>query len=144
MKRFGSVWVRGLCVVSIAVAAVGCGSDGGGDGGGVTFTEVNERVIQPSCTLSASCHQSGARVALIDLQTDPYGTLVGGMAKGAKAAAAGKILVVAGDPDASYLMEKLTSAMPTEGVQMPFGGQPLNAERLDLVRSWIAGGALDD
>ena len=54
-----------------------------------------------------------------------------------------KKLVVPGDPDASYLYEKLSKAAPELGDQMP-PGAPLEADRLEQIRAWIAAGAKDD
>ena len=54
-----------------------------------------------------------------------------------------RIRVVAGDPGASYLMEKLTSAKPAAGTQMP-PTEPLSPERIQRVRDWIAAGAKND
>jgi len=49
--------------------------------------------------------------------------------------------VVPGNPDASYLVEKLGSS-PRIPVQMPgFGRPPLTAAQLDLIRTWILEGA---
>lgn len=48
-------------------------------------------------------------------------------------------LVVPGDPDASLLIEQIT---PLDGTaSMPLDADPLSAEEIDAVRSWIAQGA---
>ena len=48
--------------------------------------------------------------------------------------------VVPGNPDASELYKRLLG--PTEnGVQMPFGQQPLPAQSIDTIRRWILTGA---
>ena len=48
--------------------------------------------------------------------------------------------VVPGNPDASELYKRLLG--PTEnGVQMPFGQQPLPAQSIDTIRRWILAGA---
>ena len=50
--------------------------------------------------------------------------------------------VVPGNPDASELYKRLLG--PTEnGVQMPFGQQPLPAQSIDTIRRWILAGAPD-
>jgi hypothetical protein len=51
--------------------------------------------------------------------------------------------VAPGDPDGSYMIQKLEQEMPFMGTQMP-PTAPLGEERLELVRAWIDGGALDD
>jgi len=58
-------------------------------------------------------------------------------------ACGGRAYVVPGDPDASLLYNKLANATPVCGVQMPLGGFAyLSAQELEVVRSWIAAGAL--
>ncbi len=48
--------------------------------------------------------------------------------------------VIPGNPDASELYKRLLG--PTEnGVQMPFGQQPLPAQSIDTIRRWILAGA---
>ena len=55
----------------------------------------------------------------------------------------GAFLVIAGDADASYLVQKLEAADGIVGTEMPPGGT-LEADRLQLVRDWIDAGALDN
>ena len=58
----------------------------------------------------------------------------------------GGVLVVPGDPTASYLYQKLTSAHPCSGTQMPageFGPKPLPACVVEIVRDWILAGAVE-
>lgn len=70
---------------------------------------------------------------------DSYGELVGVAASGDSS----KTLVVAGDPDGSYLMAKLRGEVGIAGDPMP-PSELLDTARLDLVEAWIAAGALDD
>lgn len=54
----------------------------------------------------------------------------------------GEAAVVAGDPDASYLIEQISI---TNGeAAMPKGRKPLSQSEIDLIRKWIAAGAVDD
>lgn len=56
----------------------------------------------------------------------------------------GGLLVVPGDPKASYLYQKLSSPTPCYGSQMPasdFGPAPLPSCVIDVVARWIAAGA---
>jgi len=56
----------------------------------------------------------------------------------------GGILVVPGNPDASYLYQKLSNPKPCAGERMPrteFGSQPLPDCVVMLVHDWIVGGA---
>ena len=50
------------------------------------------------------------------------------------------LLVVPGDPDASYLFEKVASEAPRVGDRMPIGNA-LDALDVEAIRQWIAGGA---
>lgn len=103
-----------------------------------TLTEVHENIFLKSCTFS-SCHQGTSAAGMLDLKTDPYAALVEVPASGAPS----RVRVVPGDPDASYLMEKLTSDTPADGDPMP-PESPLSEERIATIRAWIEAGALDD
>lgn len=46
-----------------------------------------------------------------------------------------------GDPDNSYLVQKISQATPQVGGRMPLGRAALPQSSIDLVRAWIAGGA---
>ena len=52
--------------------------------------------------------------------------------------------ITRGDPDNSYLIDKLTGAPGIIGEQMPFGGAPLTAGELTTIRQWITEGAPDN
>jgi hypothetical protein len=50
--------------------------------------------------------------------------------------------VAAGKPDSSFLIVKLTGPGEGEGDRMPQGNNPLNAQAIEAIRTWIANGAL--
>ena len=53
--------------------------------------------------------------------------------------------VIPGDPDDSILVKKLAEAVPASlGQKMPLNSAALTAEEVELVRRWIADGALDN
>lgn len=54
----------------------------------------------------------------------------------------GALRVAPGDPEASALLTTLTGASCVN--QMPPSGEPMSAPQVDLVRRWIAEGALDN
>jgi hypothetical protein len=97
-----------------------------------------QRIFTENCV---TCHTSGqARVNLLpgvswmDLvrQPAPAPETCGGT------------LVVPGQPNASYLFEKLSASSPCYGEQMPlsdFGSQPLPDCVVAIVQAWIAEGA---
>ncbi len=51
------------------------------------------------------------------------------------------VRVVPGDPDASFLLEKLDQAIPDCGSRMPLGQTPLGASIREGIRQWILAGA---
>ena len=46
-----------------------------------------------------------------------------------------------GDPDNSYVVQKLEGAATISGVRMPFGGPYLDQATIDQVRAWVSAGA---
>ena len=49
-----------------------------------------------------------------------------------------------GDPDNSYLVHKIEGVASISGQRMPLGGPFLTQSDIDLVRAWIAQGALNN
>jgi hypothetical protein len=140
-ERQRTRWLAAVAGMVIPLALAAC--DGGDDGGSdpaPSFTEVHERVFQTSCVFS-TCHKAGPSPAgeLVLERDVAYANLV----EVDSSVVAGRIRVVPGDPEQSYVIEKLTAAMPAAGDAMP-PDAPLEAERIDLVRAWIEAGAADD
>jgi len=48
-----------------------------------------------------------------------------------------RLLVAPGDPDHSFLYDKLSSVKPACGARMPYGIEPLPESALACVRGWI-------
>lgn len=122
---------------AIAVAALaGCGGDDGGPttSGDPTFAEINAGILMPACGFSV-CHGSGTGGLTID--ADAYDALVDAESFGAP----GQILVIAGDPDNSYLVHKLEGSPDIVGDPMPPPAGNLGADDVDAIRAWIAAGA---
>jgi hypothetical protein len=117
--------------------------------GPATLTRVQEEVFTPSCAFS-SCH--GGNAGELSLEAgDSYGNLVGVPVAGIDdevnpdVDVSGEIRVIPGDPENSYLIKKLTiGATGIKGSPMPDGFQGMEPERVEIVASWIANGALDD
>lgn len=115
------------------------GACGGEEATDPTLSQVEQQVFAASCAFS-SCHQGAAAAGGLNLEGSTHAKLVGVDST----QVAGRKLVVAGNPDASYLMDKLRGTNLAENtVQMP-PGMPLEAERIELVRAWIAAGAQND
>lgn len=104
-----------------------------------TFTEVYDTILKPSCAIS-TCHSVGSGNGMELDDAGAWAALVDAPSLGAP----GEILVVASDPDGSYLIQKMEGATGIAGSPMPppFGGQdPADVQAL---RDWIAAGALDN
>ena len=116
-----------------------------------TIASLEENYFARSCTFS-SCHgvmdETGeprpAASAPWLVPGKAHEALVGVIASNPDAAAAGKILVVPGDPDASFLVQKLEGPDPGEGALMPLGqSEPLDPDcSIAALRAWIEAGAL--
>jgi hypothetical protein len=97
-----------------------------------------QRIFTENCT---GCHTAGEpRVNLTSGVS--WGDLVRQPAPAPETC--GGLLVVPGQPSASYLLQKLSVASPCYGEQMPlsdFGSQPLPDCVVAIVEAWIAEGA---
>jgi len=55
------------------------------------------------------------------------------------------VRVLPGQPDSSYIVQKISSASPKFGNRMPLDGPPfLSQNEIQLIRDWIADGAPDN
>jgi len=113
------------------------------DPGTVTLDQLRRDVFIPTCA-STSCHSSLRAVGGLVLDDlNAYANLVDVLAENPQARAAGKLRVVPGRPEQSFLYQKLTGNLgPEEGDQMPQTGIPLAPEQIEMVRQWILRGAL--
>jgi hypothetical protein len=144
----GPLHAAGLIAVMAATACSGSGEglDENGrpvgetpppppDGETALFSQIQESVFAAFCI---QCHQGAA--APLGLRLDggnSYAMLVGV----ASAQVPVLLRVEPGAPADSYLVRKLEGNAAVGG-RMPLGGPPLPAASLDLVREWIAAGAL--
>lgn len=121
--------MRGLVATALALAACA-------DPEPPTFAEVQEETLTRSCGFSA-CHGAGAGYLTIDGTAADHGRLV----DVASFASPDEILIVPGDPDASYVMKKIRGEAGIVGDEMPPGGGLSDAQIANL-EAWIAAGAL--
>jgi len=104
-----------------------------------TFTEIQDTIFMPSCAFS-TCHGDADGVAGIVLTGDEaHAALYEAPAVGKD----GAVLVIPGDADNSYLVQKMEDAEDIEGLPMPPAGI-LDEELTQMVRAWIDAGAADD
>lgn len=144
--------MHGTIAFCVAAILSGCGGGGGGNSYGSNtppqnpppppppatgtslFQQVQDTVFTPNCT---GCHVgAGAPQGLRLDAGNSYALLVGQPSKEVPLT----LLVAAGDPDNSYLVQKI-DGRATVGGRMPLGRAPLPQASIDLVRSWIAAGA---
>ena len=94
-----------------------------------------------ACT---QCHTNAGRtpssgLLLVDGQS--FQSLVGQASRGK----AGAVFVVPGDPDNSYLIQKLEGSSTIAGARMPRNAGPfLTAGQISIIRRWIQLGAKND
>jgi hypothetical protein len=111
-------------------------SEGGGANGPLTadFASIQSHVFTPICTV---CHAGGAAPQGLRLDaTNSYSLLVGVPSNEVPSV----LRVAPGDPDNSYIIQKLEGHAAV-GAQMPFGGPPLPAATIAVIRQWITDGA---
>jgi hypothetical protein len=145
-----------LVVLTIGLfsATSGCSStsgtaNGNTDTNAVTFTKVYSDVLSGSCTPCHAPGGTGDSAGRLDMSTQAvaYPNLQKSAA-GASCGSSGLTLVVPGDAAASLLVEKVSSAHPPCGTQMPFGcGGPspcLAAAQVQEIVDWVNGGAQND
>jgi hypothetical protein len=100
------------------------------------FSEIQAGLFTPTCS---SCHGGASPSAGLNLEAaSSYASLVGIPST----QNAGVQLVNPGNPDASYLIDKLEGTAATGNVMPPSGG--IAQVDIDMVRQWITDGAIDD
>ncbi len=131
----------------LILAALALGGCSGGDGTGLdgpppleaSFSSIQANVFTPTCA-TAGCHQgAGAPQGLRLEAAVSYAMLV----NVPSSEDPGVLRVAPGDPDASYLVQKLEGSASV-GAQMPLNAAPLPQATIDVVRQWITDGAMDD
>jgi hypothetical protein len=143
-----------LLLVAACVALVGCGnsSDAAADpvaaAPPATFTEIYAMLYPTSTNARCNfCHSMPANnvgngnLSMGGDKAAAYAALVGKTST--STACKDKALVVAGHPESSLFLEKL-SENPSCGSRMPLGGDLLTDAQREMVRGWIAAGAKDD
>jgi hypothetical protein len=128
----------------LVLAGCGSGSGEGLDEGGqpapppppvnTDFQQIQETIFTPICT---GCHAGATAPRGLRLDAgNSYALLV----NVASVEVPGLLRVNPGNPDQSYLVQKIEGTAAVGG-RMPLGGPPLPQDRIALVRQWIAAGA---
>ena len=132
-------------VVSLILAAC-TGGDGSGlpvqtapGGFNPNFSEIQANVFTLNCA-TTGCHFGAAAPQGLRLdEVNSYGLLVGVRSTQSSS----KLRVAPGDPDNSYLIQKLEGTA-SAGAQMPLNAPPIAQASIDVIRQWISDGAIDD
>ncbi len=112
-----------------------CPTAGTTGAGAVSYSGQIVPLLTEAHCLNASCH-AGPFVSSNFDQT----TYAGMFAPGDEATSLGVCPIVPGDPDHSYIVEKIGPS-PRMGVQMPNTFPPLSEMQMGLIRDWILEGA---
>ena len=134
MKRFASL----TCGVLLVLLIAGCPASLSNpedfiDGG--TVEKEAETILAESCG-TTGCHDASpqAQAGLDLISPNVESRVVGVNAIGVGCES--DILVVAGDPDGSYLLDKVLDLPTICGLQMPLVGS-LPADEIEILRQWI-------
>ncbi len=143
-----------LALGLIAAACAGGGGDGGKGGGGprgckcdppgcptVSFNGNIQPLFNRSCATSSQCHGPNGAQGLDLTAGNSIRNTVGVKATQVLR----KLLIKAGDPDASYLYQKILGAPGIAGIEMPQGcpGNPIGGavcvsnDEMNAVQQWI-------
>lgn len=102
-----------------------------------TLSQLSREIFTPNCAFSG-CHSGAGAAAGLSLAADRIGAQLIGVVS----PVSGRKRVDPGNPDGSYLLQKLRGDAGISGAQMPLGDAPLSATQLAAIRAWIAAGAL--
>jgi len=138
--------MRRAVMVAMAIAASGCAGNGDGldetgrpvDNGPLplapTFASIQQNVFTPVCI---TCHAGAS--APVGLRLDE-GSSYAALVNAPSVEVPGLRRIRAGDPDASYLIQKLEGRAAVGG-RMPLGQPALPQATIDVIRQWISEGA---
>ena len=119
----------------------------GGDGTGLppagplgpNFSEIQANVFTLNCA-TTGCHFGAGAPQGLRLDAASSFALLVGVASTEESSV---LRVVPGDPDNSYLVQKLEGTA-SSGQQMPLNAPALPQSTIDVIRQWISDGAIDD
>jgi hypothetical protein len=154
----GSLFTIAACLFIVAcvpgdggTAGVGGGSTGSGivsgstsgsssSSGGpiVSLSKDVEPIFYDSCAFN-ECHSNASPKAGLDLSRGKARADL--INKEAAGCTDGRKLVEPGNPDKSYLIDKLKGMNICFGEPMPYGDPPLSAAKMKTITDWILAGA---
>ena len=109
-----------------------------------TFASIQRDIFEaadssgrPNCN---KCHTSVGRVPTGGMSLD-HDAAYNALVNAASSRKAGATRVIPGDPEHSYLINKVEGHSDIVGVRMPFGGPYLSDGQILIIKRWIANGA---
>jgi hypothetical protein len=134
-------WLCGACVLLGACAGDGSGLDENGrpldeetQALQPTLASIQQNVFTPVCT---SCHAGASAPLGLRLEDGASHAM---LVNAPSVESPSLLRVAPGNPDASYLVQKLEGTAAVGG-RMPLNGPPLSADVIAVIRQWIAAGA---
>jgi hypothetical protein len=127
-----------LLVAALASAGAGCGGGEAPEPIPPRLSAIETEIFAHNCTLS-SCHGAMSPQESMSLVAPTYATL----SSVASTEVPAMMRIAPGDPGGSYLLQKISSTTPLDGVRMP-PDPPLPAYKIEAIRLWIAAGAQND
>ena len=137
--------MRALIRILLPLSLAACGGDDPAGAGGdipAHLPSIQADIFDRRCNMPA-CHSTKSHAGDLVLEDGvSHGQLVGVAATLAPT----KIRVVAGDPDASFLLDKVVPPVDSsEGMVMPWGApEGLASHEVAALRGWIEQGAQPD
>jgi hypothetical protein len=106
---------------------------------------IQAQIFERGCNFS-QCHAAGQAEEGLDLGKEKaYDELVNKLSHNVAARSEGRILVVPGKPEESFMVMKLRGPLdPKYGVVMPRGSDGARQNEYDAIVEWIRRGALND
>jgi len=146
---FGCRIAAGLTLAVLSVIACNTNTTGNGDpcvprassGGPTTVSYADDIVplFTAAGCLTSACHGGDFPSSRYDLRTYESTFGIGDDARQIDACE-----IAPGDPESSFLLEKISNSDPRVGLQMPLEREPLTAAEIALVETWIEEGAQDN
>jgi len=104
-----------------------------------TLTQLQTQIFTPICS---TCHD-GTGTVLPGVQNltagNTFASIVG--VASLEQTSPPLLRIKPGDPDNSYLVQKVEGLAGIMGVRMPKGGTPLTQAQIDSIRAWVSAGA---
>jgi mono/diheme cytochrome c family protein len=104
----------------------------------VTLAQLQQSIFTPTCS---GCHTGGGSSLPGSMNLSNAAATYAALVGVASTEIPSILRVTAGDPDNSYLVDKIEGSPGIVGSRMPQGGAPLSATLIANVRTWIAEGA---